>query len=95
MAFYKDAAGTRIRVGDVVATAVTMNHARFPEGFVTKVCRKHKDGRLILDGSIGWTYLADTKQSERTVIRPDTDLRRVATAFIRANYPPTWRRARS
>lgn len=90
MGAYYDRYGHRIRVGDAVAHAVSLNQERYPEGFTTHVCRKNRRGRMILDGSIGWIFLADAERRHLAVIRPDTDLRVVTAAFIRENYrtPP-------
>lgn len=77
MAKYKDRHGTPIKVGDVIAAAITINHETF-RGFSFDVRIIKKKGReLIADGVHGWCRLSERAANELVVLKGDTDLTRV------------------
>ncbi len=70
----KDREGTNIKIGDTVASAITINQKRFSESFTIKVCKKNEKGRIILDGVWGWQYLNEAEPKELQIITDKIDL---------------------
>jgi len=71
---YKDRNGTILRVGDVVARAITINHENFMGFSFTVNIVKKSEGRLILDGAYCWGYLSEADQNTLYKVSADTDL---------------------
>lgn len=81
MSKYKDREGKPIKIGDVVARAITINHDTFKGfNFSVNVC-KRKGRELILDGVFGWCRLSDSDAKELHVITGETDLRKLYCDF--------------
>lgn len=78
----KDRKGIEVKEGDVVAIAITINNRRFGFPFTTHICRKNKEGALILDGSLGWQYLDSAESNHIQVLTPDTDMRALHCEFF-------------
>jgi len=69
-----DRNGKEIKIGDVVAQAITLNHDTFKGfTFTTRICRWY-EGEVILDGVYGYSWLYDTDSKELEVIDKDTDM---------------------
>lgn len=90
MSKYKDRTGVPIKVGDVVARAITINHETF-KGFSFAINIVKKQGRsLILDGVHGYAYLSETDAKEMMVLNtgdPDINLRGLHCEFSREFGP--------
>jgi hypothetical protein len=79
----KDRYGNEINVGDVVLSAITINHDTY-RGFTFATNIVRKQGRLlILDGVHCWGYLHRRKAAELVKVTPETDLWKVEADFIR------------
>lgn len=79
---YRDRYGNRIKPGDVVVQAITLNQGHFCGfSFSTKICKK-VGGRLILDGVYSWGYLSDQNRNELVKLTINTDLRKVEADFL-------------
>lgn len=85
MSKYRDRYGKLINVGDVVVTAIAMNHDNYRGfSFVTRIVRRAADGKTLLaDGSWTTTRLRDVPRKQIVKLTEDVDLRNVEACFIR------------
>ncbi len=79
---YRDRFGKPISEGDVVLTAITINHDTYKGfSFATTIVRRR--GRsLILDGVHTVGYLCQRPRHELVKVTPETDLRAVEAEFL-------------
>jgi hypothetical protein len=83
----KDRFGKVIRRGDVVVTAITINHDNYKGfSFVTWIVKQ--EGRVLVgDGTWTTCRISEVPRKQIVKLHPDTDLREVEAMFIREFGP--------